>query len=107
MNETELTLALSRKFCAPEYAFLSQVRNQTGFRRRVRTADALAISCYPSRGIYLYGFEIKVDRYDWLNEMKNPEKAEEIGRNCHFWMVVAPAEGVVKRSELPAKLHLT
>ena len=44
---------------------------------------------WPSRGLYLHGFEIKVHRNDWLRELKNPAKAEEIAGYCHFWWVVA------------------
>jgi hypothetical protein len=84
----------------PEYAVLDHVRNATGHVGNVRTADAIMFSTYPSRGLYLYGFEIKCHRADWLSELRDPAKAEEIGRYCDFWYVVAP-RGVVRDGEVP------
>lgn len=84
---------------------MTQVRNATGYNRVTRTADALAMSLWPSRGLHLHGFEIKVSRHDWLRELKNPEKAEEIAQYCHFWWVVAP-DGVVPAEEVPANWGL-
>lgn len=91
--------ALAERYCAPEWAFLLQVRSSTG-ANYARTADALAMSLYPSRGLHLHGFEIKVSKSDWKRELSNPDKAEEIARFCHFWWVVAP-EGVVPVDEVP------
>jgi hypothetical protein len=94
---------LTVRYAAPAYAFLSQVRNQTGFSKSiVRTADGLALSLYPSRGIHLHGFEIKVSRGDWLSELRNPVKADEIGKHCHYWWIVAPSTQIVPIDELPA-----
>jgi len=101
-SESGLTTLLRKRFAAPEFAFLPQVRNQTGFRRTVRTADALAMSLYPSRGLHLYGFEIKCSRSDWGRDRDDPSKADEIAKHCHFWFVVAPSEKVVPIEELPA-----
>jgi hypothetical protein len=96
-----LVAALRVRYPAPEYAFLEQVRSQTGYSSTTRTADALAMSLWPSRGLELHGFEIKVSRGDWLREKKEPAKAEEILRYCdRWWLVVADAE-IVKPGELP------
>jgi hypothetical protein len=93
---------LTVRYAAPAYAFFSQVRNQTGFSKSVvRTADGLALSLYPSRGIHLHGFEIKVSRHDWLTELRNPVKADEIGKHCNYWWIVAPNTNVVPVEELP------
>lgn len=103
LSEPGLTTLLRQRFAAPEFAFLPQVRNQTGFSRRVvRTADALAMSLYPSRGLHLYGFEIKCSRSDWSRDRDNPDKADEIAKHCHFWFIVAPDDKVVPIAELPA-----
>jgi len=88
------------KYPGPAWACFGEVRNATGFSRQVRTADAVAMSLYPSRGLELYGFEIKVSRSDWRKELEDPSKADEIARFCHRWYIVAPP-GVVPRSELP------
>ncbi len=60
---------------------------------------------YPSRGIHLNGFEIKVNRGDWFRELKNPAKAEEIAQFCDFFWIVAPKE-IVKVEEVPANWGL-
>lgn len=60
---------LRNRYSPPEYAFLPQVRNQTGYSRQIRTADALVMSLYPSRGLYLSGFEIKINKSDLKNEI--------------------------------------
>jgi len=99
-NANDLEQLLSNRFCAPAWAFLPQVRNGTGYLTVIRTVDAIAMSLYPSRGLYLNGFEIKVRRSDWLNELKNPEKAEAIAQFCDFFWIVAPKE-IVKVEEVP------
>lgn len=102
MTESDLLLAIQARYPAPEFAFLPQVRNCTGHQRRtIRTADALALGLYPSRGIHLHGFEVKSYRSDWVRELKNPEKADSIARFCDFWWVVAEDETVVPKSEVP------
>lgn len=102
MQQTEqsMLLALREHFPAREYALLPQVRNGTGFSRAARTADAIAVSLWPSRGIYLHGIEIKVNRYDWVRELKSPEKADDIAGYCHFWWVAIPEREIVA-DELP------
>lgn len=97
LSEAAIMVLLKERFAAPEFAFLPHVRNGTGYvRRTTRTADALAMGLWPSRGLDLHGFEIKSDRRDWLREKENPEKAEEIARFCDRWWVVTGAEGVVQ-----------
>lgn len=102
MTEKDLRSRLANSFRAPEYAYLPQVRNGTGFQSTVRTADALVLSLWPSRGLDLMGFEIKVSRGDWLKEKKNPEKAEEIIQYCDRWWIVTSNELIIREGELPA-----
>lgn len=99
-TEERVTDLLRIRYKGSAWAFLPKVRNGTGWRRSARTADALAMSLWPSRGLHLYGFEIKVDRSDWLRELNDPEKAEDIFGFCDFWYIVAPA-GIVNHDEMP------
>lgn len=102
MTESDLTHRLRTHYCAPEWAFLAQVRNGTGFSRRTtRTADGLAMSLWPSRGLHMHGFEIKVSRSDFVKELKTPDKAEDIARFCHFWWIVAPDVNVAPVDMVP------
>lgn len=98
---TQTTLQkLMEKYPAPEYAFLKEVANGTGAGGS-RYADAIVMSLYPSRGLYLTGFEIKTSRADWLNELKNPKKADAIAKYCDYWFLVVGSSSVVKLDELP------
>lgn len=91
MNVPEIHTALRARFALPEYALMFEVRSGTGHSSQVRYADAMALGLWPSRGLELTGFEIKVSRSDWLRELKEPQKADRIGRFCDRWYVVAEA----------------
>lgn len=76
-----------------------EVGNDTG-TKVTRHADAVAIGIWPSTGYQIHGFEIKVSRGDFLNEMKQPEKSWPVMQYCHRWALVTPP-GLVKVDELP------
>lgn len=99
ITEKDLEFRLSERFCQPEWAFFGQVRNSTGFASRV--ADGIAMNMFPSRGHEINGFEIKILRSDWLLELKNPSKADEIFSYCDkFWLVISD-KNIVQNGELP------
>jgi hypothetical protein len=105
-TEAKVFQCIRKMFPDGAYALLPQVRNGTGFARSTdRTADAIAVSCWPSRGLYLAGVEIKVSLHDWRRELANGAKAEDIGKYCRYWYIAAPA-GVVPVGELPEKWGL-
>ncbi len=54
-----------------------------------------------SRGYPRHGFEIKVSRSDWLNELRQPDKAETFRPYCHYWSLVISDKSMVKEGELP------
>lgn len=95
----EVRAALSARYCAPAWACFFEVANSTG-AGATRSADAIAMSLYPSRGLLLHGFEIKVSRSDWLHELKQPDKSAAIQRYCDHWWIVTPPD-IVKEGELP------
>jgi len=101
MNEDRVLAALEKKYPAPEWAFLRQVRDATGYAG-CRTADAIAMGLWPSRGLELHGFEVKSYRSDWLRELKRPNKAEVIAPYTDRWWIVAGDETVVGEDEVPA-----
>ena len=82
------------------HAWLTEVNNSTGYRGGRQFADAVVCSCWPSRGLWLAGIEVKVARSDWLRELRDPRKSAEIQQYCRYWWVAAP-EGVVLPSEVP------
>ena len=99
VTSDDCVAALRRAFPAPQFALFEQVANGTGGHAR-RWADAIAMGIWPSRGLLIHGFEIKVNRPDWQRELKHPEKSEAVQRFCDRWHIVAPA-GLIDASELP------
>ncbi len=91
--------AIRKRYAAPEWATFFEVANGTG-GRITNYADALAMNLFPSRGLRMHGFEIKVSRSDWLSELKKPHKAEAIQRYCDHWWIVTPPD-IIKDGELP------
>jgi hypothetical protein len=96
-----LMFAVLQSFGAPHFVTLSEVRDSTGFDSK-RSADALALGMFRSRGRLLYGFEFKVSRSDWLCELRKPEKAESWFQYCDRWGLIVPDASIVKIEELPA-----
>lgn len=100
-DEGKVFERLGAVFPSGAYVLLPQVRNGTGCSRaQTRTADALAVSAWPSRGLHFTGVEIKVSPNDWRRELANAEKSCEIQKFCRYWYIAAP-EGIVPVTELP------
>lgn len=95
----EIQRLLRKKYAPPEYAFFLEVANGTGSGAS-RYADGVAVNLWPSKGHEVLGFEIKVSRADFLNEMKKPWKSDSVMKYCHKWYLVAP-KGLIKKEEIP------
>lgn len=97
----ELLDTLALHWPAPSCAFIPEFRGGTGWSVEER-ADAIAMHLWPSMGLDLVGYELKVSRSDWLRELKQPNKATPIKRFCDFWYLVVYDLKVVKYAdELP------
>ena len=104
LSEDALLARLAARYAAPAWAFwafLSKVRNATGWAITTRTADAVAMSLWPSRGIELHGFEIQSRRGDWARELADQAKGEDIGRFCDRWWLVVGDAAIVQPGEVP------
>lgn len=99
MKSGDVRDALRRYYPSQEYALVHEVAQATGFNAN-RHLDCIAMSLWPSRGLNLFGIEIKVNKYDWKKEKATPEKAEQIARFCDFFFIAAPA-GLIPVEELP------
>lgn len=99
LKSADLKLALKRAFPSPGWQVFYEVGNDTGSRVS-RHADAVAMGIWPSNGHLIHGFEIKVSRGDFLNEMKDPTKAQAVFQFCDRWSLVTPT-GLVKADEVP------
>jgi hypothetical protein len=84
----------------PEWAFVEHVRDSAGFNAS-RTIDAMALGLWPSRGLELHGFEVKVSRADFRREVADVAKMDAFAKVLDRFWVVAP-KGVVPPVELPA-----
>jgi hypothetical protein len=84
----------------PRYVCAEHVKSSAGFDA-TRCADMIVQDLWPSRGLELHGYEVKVSRSDWLTELKHPEKAEEFRRYVHRWWLVVPDAAIVRPGELP------
>lgn len=83
----------------PAHAVLHEVADRTGSRIS-RFADTVVVSCWPQRGLWFGGVEIKVSRSDWLAELANPAKSAAVQQYCKYWWLAAPP-GVVDIGEVP------
>lgn len=96
----ELIDRLKIKFSSGQrYVVLEQVCDGTG-KYASSWIDAIVINLWPSEGCSRSAFEIKVNRNDFLNELKRPEKNAWAREYCHeFWYIGPP--DVIKEEELP------
>lgn len=95
MDAYDLYQLIAKMHAPPEWACFSEVRSST------RTADAIAMCLWPSRGFTIRGFEIKVRRSDWKREAADPTKAETIAAYCDEWWIVTPPGLIQDPSEVP------
>lgn len=100
ITENDIYKTIAAMYKGEAWVVLPQVRDGTAYGTDGREADALVFSVWPSRGLKVYGFEIKTHRGDFLHELKQPEKAESIARFCNEWYIVT-APGIAELSEIP------
>lgn len=101
-TQEECLDGLRRYYPSNEYALFPQVRSAAGFDAK-RTADAVMMSLWPSRGLMVHGFEIKSSMHDLRRELEQPEKAEAIAKFCdHWWIVTGSVDIVPDPDALPA-----
>lgn len=104
--ETTVTLleALRRRYSQDpkagvrEWCFFEQVRSEAW---NARTADAIAVNLWESRGQVVHGFEVKATRADWLKELRDPSKAASFIQYCDYWWLVAPSMDIFQLDEIP------
>jgi hypothetical protein len=94
--------AIAKRFPSPEWAVLYEVRDDAGFKAH-RSADVVAMNCWPSRGLRLHGLEVKSHRSDWLRELAKPEKSVAIQRFCDHWWLVTSDDKVATLDEIPER----
>lgn len=86
-SESSAIRALRRRYPSESYALFPQLADKTGAGAS-RYADAVIMGLWPSRGLLLEGFEVKVSKSDLRKELRTPEKAEAIAKYCDKWWLV-------------------
>lgn len=90
----DLKRAIAERYEAPEWLVEHEVT--LGGRR----LDVVALNLWASREHRIVGFEIKVDRGDWLREIAAFQKAEQWTEVVDAFYVVTPPK-LVRADELP------
>ena len=90
---------LRSRYSGDEWYLRFEVPNAAG-NGGTGYADAVAMNMWPSRGLTIHGFEIKVSRSDWLAELQKPEKSEKFFHHVDRWWLVAPKH-IIQEGELP------
>lgn len=78
---------IRKRHDGPAWVVVTELANSTGGNVS-RHADAAALGIWPSRGYELHGYECKLSRGDVQKELKDPRKADAVGRYCDFWWLV-------------------
>ena len=78
----DIRAALRLRHPSKEWALFFEVSDAAGLGRG-RSADAVAMNLWPSRGLEIHGFEIKVSRADLLGDGKWPDYLEHCDR--FYW----------------------
>ena len=96
----EIRKLLRLRYDSPRYLFIEEIANGTGAPGG-RFADGLALALWPSSGMWLYGFEIKMKRTDLLRELKDPKKWRAVGSYCDYWWLVVGPDVWKQGDDLP------
>jgi hypothetical protein len=99
LGSYELIARLEKKYAPPSWAFFTEVKSSVGFGNR--RADGIAVAMWRSLGLEIMGFEVKRSRADWLKELKDGGKSDELFQYCDRWWVVVADASIVKDGELP------
>lgn len=92
--------ALLKRYPIGEFVIMAEVSDKAGFGRS-NSADYIVVGLWPSRGLPVIGIELKSFRGDWLKEIKNPAKAENIYQYCDNFYLLTTDESIAKIEEIP------
>lgn len=105
LKASDIRLAMKNRWTEPEWAIMWEVNQGTGMNGG-RSADAVMMSLWPSRGLELHGVEIKVSRSDWKRESADPSKAEAVAQYCDRWWIHTPQGVIDDLSDVPPQWGL-
>lgn len=91
---------IRKRHQGPAWVVVTELPNGTGAVAS-RRADAVAIGLWPSHGFRIVGYEVKVSRGDVQKELKNPKKADAVGKFCDEWWLVVNDVKIIDGLVLP------
>ncbi len=94
----DIRAAMKQRFTPPEHALFFEVGNGTGSNLR-GWADAWTMNLFPSKGLAVTGYEIKVSRSDLKKELEQPKKSDNVGKYCDYWYLVVP-KGLIREEDM-------
>jgi hypothetical protein len=77
-----------------------EVGDKPGLNRD-RTADAVALGVWASTKYEAHLYEFKSSRGDLVRELRDPSKAEGIGKYCTYWWLAVSDEKVISELVIP------
>lgn len=92
---------LKKQYPDGQFALMQEVSNAAGFDRS-GSADFIAMSLWPSRGLTLEVIELKSYRGDWLNELRNPRKQETFFKHADYFWLLTIDETIASIEEIPS-----
>lgn len=110
MTAKQVKACLKLRHPGPEWLWAEEFNLCPGYyhqdpQGKGRRIDGLAFNCWPSRGHLMVGYEVKVSRGDFLQELKDPTKRKIAVEFLDRFYFAAPA-GMIKVSELPENCGL-
>src|ERR1035437_85951 len=105
LTSKDIIEAIRLRYAHP-WILIPELRCGSGFgKRSEQRMDAWVMHAYPSESNLRIGFEIKVSRQDFLNELKQPLKRRGALLLSNQFFFIAPV-GIVKPEEVPIECGL-
>ena len=106
ITSTDIISGLKVRYKQPIWVTFPEMRCGTGYgKRSEQRIDLWAINTQPHQGCPRLAFEIKVDRQDFLNELKDPLKRRGALLLSNQFFFVTPRD-LVKPGEIPLECGL-
>jgi hypothetical protein len=102
LNHSELIDAAAARH-DPERGWFFVRDTSLAYSRRIY--DGIAIPMWRSAGSGPIGYEAKTSRADWLGEIKDPTKREDLSAICQQFIFIT-CKGVAKKEEVPVDCGL-
>ena len=97
---TTLQQMIRKRHDGPAWIVFSELADATGGTCS-RHADMAALGLWPSHGQKLIGYEMKHSRGDVQKELKDPRKADAVGKFCDEWWLVISDVAIIDGLVLP------